>query len=145
VGLVGNWNLRGNPSPRLYSHSVTVKGKRLQVQMQHRFYFSHDFPSYQWLPPVALCRVFQGWTQEISYLNRRGSRTKRGVRAYSPAWSEPPNRNPVARVGMRKRHHRVMERRTATGKPQGGNRRAHEGATYRKRWGSLSPVGFRPF
>ena len=31
-----------------------------------------------------------------SYLNGRGSRTKRGVRAYSPAWSEPPTRNPVA-------------------------------------------------
>ena len=94
---------------------------------------------------MAIFRVFQGWTQVNSYLNRRGSRTKRGVRAYSPAWSEPPNRNPVARVGMRKRHHRVTERRTATGKPQGGNRRAREGATHRKRWGSLSPVGFRPY
>lgn len=79
------------------------------------------------------------------YLNRRGSRTKRGVRAYSPAWSEPPTRRPVAWEGMRKRHHGVTERRTATGKPQGGNRRAHEGATHRKRWGSLSPVGFRHF
>ncbi|MFV8892292.1 hypothetical protein ABQ343_18050 [Proteus mirabilis] len=54
---------------------------------------------------MASCRVFQGWTQEDSYLNGRGSRTKRGVRAYSPAWSEPPNRNPVAWAGMRKRHH----------------------------------------
>ena len=43
----------------------------------------------------------------LSYRSRRGSRTKRGVRADSPAWSEPPNRNPVARVGMRKRHHAV--------------------------------------
>jgi len=59
---------------------------------------------YQWLPPVAICRVFQVWIQEYSYLKRRGSRVERGVRAYSPAWSEPPTRNSVARVGMRKRH-----------------------------------------
>ncbi|ECF0194576.1 hypothetical protein EYA38_23695 [Salmonella enterica subsp. enterica serovar London] len=53
---------------------------------------------------MAIRRVCQGWNQENIYLARRGSRTKRGVRAYSPAWSEPPTRNPVARVGMRKRH-----------------------------------------
>ncbi|PJD74258.1 hypothetical protein B6J15_13940 [Klebsiella pneumoniae] len=53
---------------------------------------------------MAICRVRQGWNQENSYLIGRGSRTKRGVRAYSPAWSEPPNRNPVAWEGMRKRH-----------------------------------------
>jgi hypothetical protein len=86
-----------------------------------------------------------GLDSSESYRSGRGSRTKRGVRADSPAWSEPPNRNPVARVGMRKRHHRVTERRNATGRPQGGNRRAHEGATCRKRWGSLSPVRFRHF
>nr|QNL33578.1 hypothetical protein [Escherichia coli] len=38
--------------------------------------------SYQWLPPVAIRRVFPGWIQVLSYWNRRGSRTKRGVRAY---------------------------------------------------------------
>ena len=38
-------------------------------------------------------RVRKGWTQEISYLTGRGSRAKRGVRAYSPAWSELPTRN----------------------------------------------------
>jgi len=41
--------------------------------------------------PVAIRRAFQGWTQENRYLNGRGSGTKRGVRAYSPAWSEPPD------------------------------------------------------
>ena len=50
-------------------------------------------PSYQWLPPLAICRVFPGWTQVDSYRNGRGSRTERGVRAYSPAWSELPTRN----------------------------------------------------
>ncbi len=48
-------------------------------------------------PPVTkgyrqwrFLRVCQGWIQENSYLNRRDSRAKRGVRADSPAWSEPP-------------------------------------------------------
>ncbi len=45
---------------------------------------------YQWLSPVAFLRVCQGWIQENSYLNKRDSRAKRGVRANSPAWSEPP-------------------------------------------------------
>ena len=35
-------------------------------------------PSYQWLPPLAICRVFPGWTQVDSYRNGRGSRTERG-------------------------------------------------------------------
>jgi len=49
--------------------------------------------AYQWLLPVALYRVFPGWTQDDSYRKRRSSRTERGVRAYSPAWSELPTRN----------------------------------------------------
>ncbi|TGB97064.1 hypothetical protein CRI64_01085 [Escherichia sp. E2748] len=50
-------------------------------------------PVYQWLLPVAFYRVFPGWTQVDSYRNRRSGRTERGVRAYSPAWSELPTRN----------------------------------------------------
>ncbi|MBM5732346.1 hypothetical protein D3M50_29405, partial [Klebsiella pneumoniae] len=50
-------------------------------------------PSYQWLLPVALVRVLPGWTQDDSYRIRCSSRTERGVRAYSPAWSELPTRN----------------------------------------------------
>ncbi|EDT2972914.1 hypothetical protein EF68_004954 [Salmonella enterica subsp. enterica] len=53
---------------------------------------------------MAIRRVCQDWNQVNSYLKRRGSRVERGVRAYSPAWSEPPTRNPVAWEGMRKRH-----------------------------------------
>ena len=49
--------------------------------------------AYQWLPPMAICRAFSGWTQDDSYRKERGSRTERGVRAYSPAWSELPTRN----------------------------------------------------
>lgn len=41
--------------------------------MQYLLYTSHYFPSYQWLPPLAIRRVFQGWTQENSYLNGRGT------------------------------------------------------------------------
>ncbi|EEA7283456.1 hypothetical protein WO54_004970 [Salmonella enterica subsp. enterica] len=48
---------------------------------------------YQWLLPVALSRVFSGWTQDDSYRIRRSGRTERGVRAHSPAWSELPTRN----------------------------------------------------
>ncbi|PEH19689.1 hypothetical protein CBI64_24580, partial [Salmonella enterica] len=47
----------------------------------------------QWLLPVAISRVFPGWTQDDSYRIRRSGRTERGVRAYSPAWSELPTRN----------------------------------------------------
>jgi len=42
---------------------------------------------------MAIRRAFPGWTQVDSYRNGRGSRTERGVRAYSPAWSELPTRN----------------------------------------------------
>ncbi|NKB01405.1 hypothetical protein GTJ96_25025, partial [Escherichia coli] len=45
---------------------------------------------YQWLLPVALCRVLPGWTQDDSYRIRRSGRAERGVRAHSPAWSERP-------------------------------------------------------
>ncbi|WP_306192908.1 hypothetical protein [Acinetobacter bereziniae] len=42
---------------------------------------------------MAISRGFSGWTQVDSYRKDRGSRTERGVRAYSPAWSELPTRN----------------------------------------------------
>lgn len=54
------------------------------------FQRNNSTPCYQRLSPVAFLRVCQGWIQENSYLNRRDSRAKRGVRANSPAWSEPP-------------------------------------------------------
>ncbi len=37
--------------------------------------------------------------------NRCGSRAKRGVRAYSPAWSEQPKQELSVRRGMRERGH----------------------------------------
>ncbi len=52
-----------------------------------------SYTSYQWLLPMAISRVFPGWTQDDSYRTRRSGRTERGVRAYSPAWSELPTRN----------------------------------------------------
>ncbi|PSG65874.1 hypothetical protein C6959_25180 [Escherichia coli] len=51
---------------------------------------------YTFLPVAAasaLVRVLPGWTQDDSYRIRCSSRTERGVRAYSPAWSELPTRN----------------------------------------------------
>ena len=47
---------------------------------------------------MAIFSVCKGWTQDDSYLTWRGSRTERGVRAYSPAWSELPSRNRVSGV-----------------------------------------------
>ena len=40
-----------------------------------------------------------------SYRIRRSGRTERGVRAYSPSWSELPSRNWSVRRGMRNRGH----------------------------------------
>ena len=54
---------------------------------------------------MVIRRVYQDWVQELSYLNRRGSRAKRGVRAYSPAWSEQPKQELSVRRGMRERGH----------------------------------------
>jgi len=100
----GRFTNRGNSlvrdmSPNLSfqcSLSLATTSRTLSTSLAHL--------CYQWLPPVAIRCVFQGWNQENSYLKRRGSRVERGVRAYSPAWSEPPTRNSVAWVGMRKRH-----------------------------------------
>ncbi|KAB0584461.1 hypothetical protein F7P84_20305 [Edwardsiella anguillarum] len=55
-------------------------------------------PSYQWLPPVAMFCACWGWNHATSYPATRGGRTERGVRAYSPAWSELPKRNRVSGV-----------------------------------------------
>ncbi|MQK75574.1 hypothetical protein EI058_24395 [Escherichia coli] len=39
---------------------------------------------------MAISRVFSVWIQVDSYRIRRSGRAERGVRAYSPAWSERP-------------------------------------------------------
>ena len=54
---------------------------------------------------MAIRRVLQGWIQDVSYLMQRGSRTKRGVRANSPAWSEQPKQELSVRRGSRERGH----------------------------------------
>ena len=76
---------------------------RLQLQELCTSYLLYTL--YQWLPPMAICRAFSGWTQDDSYRKERGSRTERGVRAYSPAWSELPTRNWVSGVEWDKRGH----------------------------------------
>lgn len=89
---------------------------------------------------MAICRAFSGWTQDDSYRKERGSRTERGVRAYSPAWSELPTRNWVSGVEWDKRGHNSgmipVNRKAGTGErtrePPGGNA-----------WYLYSPVGFR--
>ena len=89
---------------------------------------------------MAICRAFSGWTQDDSYRKERGSRTERGVRAYSPAWSELPTRNWVSGVEWDKRGHNSgmtpVNRKAGTGERTrelpGGNA-----------WDLYSPVGFR--
>ena len=89
---------------------------------------------------MALCRAFPGWNQVESYRRRRSGRTERGVRAYSPAWSELPSRNWVSGVEWDKRGHNSgmtpVNRKAGTGErtrePPGGNA-----------WYLYSPVGFR--
>lgn len=102
--------------------------------------------SYQWLLPVAFLRVFPGWTQVDSYRNGRSSRAERGVRAYSPAWSERPTPSrdtssvsyeKAPRFPKGKRRNRYpVNGRVGTGErtrePPGGNA-----------WYLYSPVGFR--
>ncbi len=89
---------------------------------------------------MVLLHVFPGWTQDDSYRIRRSGRTERGVRAYSPAWSELPTRNWVSGVEWDKRGHNSgmtpVNRKAGTGErtrePSGGNA-----------WYLYSPVGFR--
>ncbi len=89
---------------------------------------------------MAHLHVFPGWTQDDSYRIRRSGRTERGVRAYSPAWSELPTRNWVSGVEWDKRGHNSgmtpVNRKAGTGErtrePPGGNA-----------WYLYSPVGFR--
>ena len=84
----GNW-LKWSADTKYCPFSVAV----VRPSLQDSRYLNPLIPSYQWLLPVALWRVFPGWTQDDSYRIRRSSRTERGVRAYSPAWSELPTRN----------------------------------------------------
>lgn len=91
----GNW-LGGAQSPKLSFQCSLITHETSRLSSSEPATNGYR----QWRFVVS----FRSWNQENIYLNRRGSRTKRGVRAYSPAWSEPPTRNPVAREGMRKRH-----------------------------------------
>ncbi|HAJ1787291.1 hypothetical protein B8042_24470 [Escherichia coli] len=69
----------------------SVASVRLSLQELFNTYLAH--PVYLWPLPVVHLYVYPGWTQDDSYRKRRSGRTERGVRAYSPAWSELPTRN----------------------------------------------------
>lgn len=93
---------------------------------------------------------FPGWPQENSYRNRRSSRAERG----GPALQPRPGANCLSRPRYRKIKMRVSYEK-APRVPQGrkavrypvndmaGMWRPQEGAAYRKRWASLSHIGFR--
>jgi len=70
------------------SPNLSFQFSRIQALTSRTLDTSLAQPAYRWLPPMAIRRVCKGWTQVASYLTGRGSRTERGVRAYSPAWSE---------------------------------------------------------
>ncbi|MBK2842739.1 hypothetical protein FKK72_25695 [Klebsiella pneumoniae] len=96
---------------------------------------------------MAFLRVRPGWTQDDSYRKGRSSRAERGGRAYSPAWSERPKPSrDTSSVSYEKapRFPKGKKAEQVSGKRQGRNRRAHEGAAGEKSPASLSPVGFRP-
>ncbi len=79
----GNW-LKWSADTKYCPFSVAS----VRPPLQDSRYLNPLILSYQWLLPVAFCRVFSGWTQDDSYRIRRSSRAERGVLAHSPAWSE---------------------------------------------------------
>lgn len=89
----GRFSNRGNSLVRDMSPNLSFQCSLSQAATSRTLNTSLAQTCYQWLLPVAFCRVFPGWTQDDSYRIRRSSRTERGVRAYSPAWSELPTRN----------------------------------------------------
>ncbi|EFB2055884.1 hypothetical protein FIR75_24415 [Escherichia coli] len=88
---------------------------------------------------MALSRVFPGWTQDDSYRIRRSGRAERGVRAHSPAWSERPTPGRDTNSVSYEKAPRFPREKggQVSGKRQGRNRRAHEGASGGKRLVSL--------
>ncbi len=74
----GRFSNRGNSlvrdmSPNLFfqcSRSTGTTSRSLDASLAH--------PAYQWLLPMAFCRVFPVWTQVDSYRKRRSGRTERG-------------------------------------------------------------------
>lgn len=89
----GRFSNRGNGLVRDMSPNLSFQCSLRQATTSRTPDKSLAHPVYQWLPPMAIFRAFSGWTQVDSYRKERGSRTERGVRAYSPAWSELPTRN----------------------------------------------------
>ena len=89
----GRFTNRGNSLVRDMSPKLSFQCSRSKATTSRTLNTSLAHPVYQWLLPMAICRAFSGWTQDDSYRKERGSRTERGDRAYSPAWSELPTRN----------------------------------------------------
>ena len=94
----GRFSNRGNSLVRDMPPNLSFQCSRTKGTTSRTLDTSLAHPVYQWPLPVAFCRVFPGWTQVDSYRIRRSGRTERGVRAYSPAWSELPSRNRVLGV-----------------------------------------------
>jgi len=93
VQQIGELLNRGNSLVRDVSPNLSFQCSRSNGTTSRTLTTSLAHPVYQWPQPVAISRVFPGWTQDDSYRTRRCGRTERGVRAYSPAWSELSTRN----------------------------------------------------
>lgn len=142
----GKFLNRGNSLVRDVSPNLSFQCSRSNGTTSRTLTTSLAHPVYQWLPPMAICRAFSGWTQVDSYRKERGSRTERGVRAHSPAWSERPKPSRDTSSVSYEKAPRFLKGKKAeqvSGKRQGRNRRAHEGVAGEKSPASLSPVGFR--
>ncbi|PAQ97892.1 hypothetical protein B6J50_21750 [Klebsiella pneumoniae] len=91
--LTGKFLNRGNSLVRDMSPNLSFQCSLTKASTSRTLDTSLAHPAYQWPLPVAHLHVYPGWTQDDSYRIRRSGRTERGVRAYSPAWSELPTRN----------------------------------------------------
>jgi hypothetical protein len=69
--LTGKFMNRGNSLVRDMSPNLSFQCSRSQATTSRTLDTSLAHPVYQWLLPVALCRVFPGWTQDDSY--RKGA------------------------------------------------------------------------
>ena len=105
LGNPGRSPNRGNSLVRDMSPNLSFQCSLTKAATSRTLETSLAHPVCQWPLPMAISRVFPGWTQADSYRIRRSGRTERGVRAYSPSWSELPSRNWSVRRGMRNRGH----------------------------------------
>ncbi len=74
----GRFSNRGNSLVRDMSPNLSFQCSLSKATTSRTLDTSLAHSVYQWPLPVALSRVFSGWTQDDSYRIRRSGRTERG-------------------------------------------------------------------